>query len=173
MGTSPANTISLIGEMSAAEFRAAATAAKDANQARRLLALAAIRDGLSRADAARIGGMDRQTLRDWVHAYNTSGIAGLINRKAPGPAPKLSAAQKAEIKELVLKGPDPEADGVVRWRRIDLVRFAEKKFKVKVDADTMGRVLRELGFSHISARPRYPAQPEDAVISFQKRSMRN
>lgn len=169
----PANTVPLSDGLSAAEFRAAAAATKDANQARRLLALAAIRDGMSREDAARIGGMDRQTLRDWVHAFNASGIAGLINRKAPGPTPKLSAEQKAEIKELVLKGPDAETDGVVRWRRIDLVRFAERKFNVTVDADTMGRVLRELGFSHVSARPRYPAQPEDAVVSFQKRSMRN
>jgi transposase len=159
--------------MTAAEFRAAAAAAKDANQARRLLALAAVRDGMKREDAARIGGMDRQTLRDWVHAFNASGIEGLINGRAPGRVPKLSATQKAEIKEIVLKGPDPEKDGVVRWRRIDLVRIAKARFNVSVDEDTMGRVLRELGFSHISARPKYPAQPDDAVVSFQKRSQKN
>jgi transposase len=159
--------------MSAAEFRAAAAVAKDANQTRRLLALAAVRDGMNRTEAARIGGMDRQTLRDWVHAYNASGIDGLINGKAPGRVPKLSALQKAEIKEIVLKGPDPETDGVVRWRRVDLVHIAKERFDVSVDEDTMGRVLRELGFSHVSARPKYPAQPDDAVTSFQKRSPRN
>jgi putative transposase len=90
---------------SAAEFRAAAGAAKDANQARRLLSLAAIRDGMSRTEAARIGGMDRQTLRDWVHAYNEHGIEGLINATSPGRPPKLSPDHKAEIKALVEKGP--------------------------------------------------------------------
>lgn len=91
---------------SAAEFRAAAAAAKDANQARRLLSLAAIRDGMSRTEAARIGGMDRQTLRDWVHAYNEHGIEGLINATSPGRPPKLSPDHKAEIKALVEKGPN-------------------------------------------------------------------
>jgi transposase len=159
--------------MTAAEFRAAAAASKDANQARRLLALAAIRDGAKRAEAARIGGMDRQTLRDWVHAFNAGGVAGLMNSTAPGRTPKLSPEQKAEIKLLVEKGPNPEQDGVTRWRRVDLARIAKERFDVIVDPDTIGRVLRELGFSHISARPKHPSQPDDAVASFQKRSPRN
>src|SRR6476661_2315472 len=102
---------------SAAACRAAAAAAKDANQARRLLSLAAIRDGMSRTEAARIGGMDRQTLREWVHAYNERGIEGLINATSPGRPAKLSADHKAEIKALVEQGPNLETDGVVRWRR--------------------------------------------------------
>jgi len=159
--------------LSAAEFRAAASAAKDPNQARRLLAFAAIRDGMKREDAARVGGMDRQTLRDWVLAYNTAGIDGLINRKAPGRVPKLTAGHRDEIKQLVAQGPDPEKDGVVRWRRVDLVAIAKARFGVSVDEDTMGRVLRKLGFSHVSARPKYPGQPDDAVASFQKRSRKN
>ena len=159
--------------LSAAEFRAAAGAAKDPRQARRLLAFAAIRDGMKREVAARIGGMDRQTLRDWVHAFNERGIEGLVNRKAPGRVPKLSDVHRAEIKKLVEHGPDPEEDGIVRWRRVDLVRIVNKRFGVTVDEDTMGRVLRKLGFSHVSARPKYPAQPDDAVASFQKRSRRN
>ena len=159
--------------MSAAEFRSAAARSKDANQARRLLAFAAVRDGLDRTEAARIGGMDRQTLRDWVHAFNARGIEGLVNATAPGRRPKLSPEQKAEIKALALKGPDPEKDGVVRWRCIDLARIAKERFGVSVDEDTIGRVLRELGFSHISARPLHPGQGDDAAASFQKRSLKN
>ena len=108
-------TVPLDEGMSAEQFRAAAAATKDANQARRLLAFAAIRDGLSREVAARMGGMDRQTLRDWVHAYNAKGIDGLVNDKPPGRPSKLSAEHKAEIKTLVETGPDPEKDGIVRW----------------------------------------------------------
>lgn len=158
--------------MSARQFRAAAAASKDANQARRLLALAAVRDGLSRKAAAEIGGMDRQTLRDWVHAYNDRGIDGLVNDTSPGRPPKLSAEQKAAIKLLVATGPDAEKDGIVRWRRIDLVRIAKDRFGVAVDEDTMGRVLRELGFSHISGRPKHPEQEDGAVAGFKKNSRR-
>lgn len=159
--------------MSAAEFRAAAGRSRDANQARRLLALAAIRDGMNREQAARIGGMDRQTLRDWVHAFNGHGIEGLVNGTAPGRRPKLSPEQKAQIKALVEKGPDPGKDGLVRWRCADLARIAKDRFGVSVGEDTIGRLLRQLGFSHISARPKNPGQADDAVSSFQKRSQRN
>lgn len=156
--------------MNADEFRRAAAASKDGNQARRLLALAAVRDGMSRARAAEIGGMDRQTLRDWVHAYNAHGVDGLINDTSPGRPPKLGDEHKLKIKTLVEKGPDIDKDGVIRWRRVDLVRIAEKTFGIKVDEDTMGRVLRELGFSHISARPRHPRQKDGAIAGFKKNS---
>ena len=156
--------------VSADEFRRAAAASRDGNQARRLLALAAVREGLSRARAAEIGGMDRQTLRDWVHAFNAHGFDGLINDTSPGRPSKLAPEHKQEIKTLVEQGPDIEKDGVVRWRRIDLVRIAEQKFGIKVDEDTMGRVLRELGFSHISARPKHPKQKDGAIEGFKKNS---
>jgi transposase len=165
--------VSLKEGMSAEELRAAAKASKNAGQARRLLALAAIRDGMSREAAARIGGMDRQTLRDWVHCFNEAGVDGLVNGKAPGRPSKLSAAQKAEIKMLAEQGPDFEKDGVVRWRRIDLVRIAKDRFGISVDEDTIGRVLRELGFSHISARPQYPEQEDGAIAAFKKTSAKS
>ena len=157
--------------MSSAEFRAAAKATTDANQARRLLALAAVRDGKNRTEAARIGGMDRQTLVDWVHAYNERGVDGLINATSPGRPSKLTAEQKAELKTLVEKGPDPGTDGLVRWRRIDLARIAKDRFGATVHEDTIGRILHELGFSHISARPRHPEQKDDAITTFKKRSL--
>ena len=162
--------VALKDGMSSKQFRSAAKATDDANQARRLLALAAIRDGMNRSEAARVGGMDRQTLCDWVHAFNDHGIDGLINATSPGRPCKLTVEQKAAIKALVEKGPDPDKDRVVRWRRIDLARIVKERFAVTVDEDTIGRVLRELGFSHISARPRHPEQKEDAIASFKKRS---
>ena len=160
--------IALKEGMTAREFRQAARASDDTRQVRRLLALAAIRDGMSRTEAAKIGGMDRQTLCDWVHAYNDHGTDGLINDASPGRPPKLSVEQKAEIKALVEKGPDPATDGVVRWRCIDLARIAKSRFGVTVDEDTIGRLLRDFGFSHISARPKHPEQVDGAVAAFKK-----
>ena len=163
-------TVELKEGMSAEQFRVEAATAKDANQARRLLALAAIRDGKNRTEAARIGGMDRQTLRDWVHAFNNHGIDGLINKTPPGRPCKLSAEQKAEIAKLAEAGPDFEKDGLVRWRRVDLARIAKTRFGVTVDEDTIGRVLREQGFSHISARPQHPEQDAEKIENFKKNS---
>lgn len=159
--------------LSSKDFRAAAKACGDANQARRLLALAAVRDGMGRTGAARTGGMDRQTPRDWAHAFNARGIDGLVNDKPPGRPSKLSAEQKGEIKALAEKPPDIETDGVVRWRRIDLARIAKERFGAVVDEDTIGRVLRGLGFSHIGARPRHPGQKDGAIEAFKKTSRPN
>jgi transposase len=100
--------------------------------------------------------MDRQTLRDWVHALNARGLDGLINRKAPGRKPKLTAEQKEEMREIVDNGPD-RGDGVVRWRCVDLRGFIQKRFGVDLDEVSIGRLL-ELGFRHV-ARPRHPARP--------------
>ena len=95
---------------------------KDVNQGRRLLSLAAVRDRMDRGGAAKIGGMDRQTLRDWVHRFNASGPEGLIDSWTEGPKPRLSAEQLAAFAKIVEAGPEREKDGVVRWRRIDLKR---------------------------------------------------
>jgi transposase len=154
--------------MSAKELLQAAAGSSDANQARRLLALAAIRDGMSRQAAARIGGMDRQSLRDWVHAFNKFGLAGLVNDTSPGRPCKLSMRQKATLKSIVEAGPDPSRDGVVRWRCRDLVRTVEAKFGVSLSEDTIARTLRVLGFSHITARPKHPEQKKGVIEGFKK-----
>ena len=107
-------------DYSAAELRRLARRSKDTRQSSRLLSLAAVRDGMSRAEAARIGGMDRQTLRDWVHRFNEAGPDGLRDSWSSGPRARLSPEQLAELAEVVETGPDPAVDGVVRWRRIDL-----------------------------------------------------
>ena len=149
-------SIALRGDLTAAQLRDLAKRCQDGNQVRRLLALAAICEGMSRDEAARIGGMDRQTLRDWVHRFNDEGCDGLIGRKAPGLRRKLTAEHDEELRRLVEEGPDPEAGGVVRWRCRDLKAKLGRQFGVDLSRVTAGRRLKELGFSHISARPRHP-----------------
>jgi len=143
---------------------------KDANQSRRLLSIASVFDGMSRAEAARIGGMDRQTLRDWVHRFNAHGPAGLKDNRRRGNPRRLSAAQQAELAGIVETGPDPAVDGVVRWRRVDLQRVIEERFGVAYHERTIGKLLRALGFSHISARPRHPKQDGKVIEAFKKTS---
>ena len=157
-------------DFDAADLRGLAVKAKDADQARRLLALAAVYDGMDREEAARIGGMDRQTLRDWVHRFNERGPEGLINIKPTGRPSKLSAEQKEELQQLVEAGPDPEKDGVARWRCVDLKRVLGERFAVDLSEVSLGRVLKQLGYSHISARPRHPAQDAQAIATFKKTS---
>jgi transposase len=99
----------------AADLRRLARASRDAGQSRRQLALAAIYEGGSRSEAARIGPVSLQTVRDWVMAFNASGPAGLIDRKAPGNAPKLDVAQRQALARVIEVGPDSERHGVVRW----------------------------------------------------------
>jgi transposase len=162
--------VGLREDFSAVELRELAKAAKDPDQIRRLLSLAAVRDGMSRKIAAEIGAMDRQTLRDWVHRFNEKGPEGLINGKAPGAAPKLSLEQKQDLKRIVEAGPDPEKDGVVRWRCVDLRRVINERFGVDVDEVTIGRILKELGFAHVSPRPQHPKHDPEAIETFKKTS---
>lgn len=157
-------------DYSARELRRLAKASKDANQSRRLLSLAAVRDGMSRWEAARIGGMDRQTLRDWVHRFNASGPEGLKDAWWSGPEPRLSPAQKAELAEIVETGPDPAVDGVVRWRRVDLKKVIEERFGVAYHERYVSTLLKGLGFSHMSARPRHPAQDASVMEAYKKTS---
>ena len=142
-------------DFSADELRRVAASSKHANQSRRLLSLAAVLDGMSRADAARIGGMDRQTLRDWVHRFNEDGPEGLKDSWSKGHPPRLSAEQLAQLAELVETGPDRAVHGVVRWRRIDLQQIVAERFGVAYHERTIGKILKQLGFSRVRAiRPR-------------------
>src|ERR1700757_3380767 len=159
-------------DFTAVELRRLAAASKNANQSRRLLSLAAIMDGMSRSDAARIGGMDRQTLRDWVHRFNERGPDGLLDDWSKGPGPRLSSDQQAELAQLVETGPDRLVHGVVRWRRIDLQRVIGERFGVHYHDRTIGKVLKTLGFSHVSARPRHPDQDVKTIEAFKKTSQR-
>lgn len=114
--------------------------------------------------------MDRQTLRDWVHRFNAQGPAGLKDHRRRGNPRRLSAAQQAELAQIVETGPDRAVDGVVRWRRIDLQRVIGERFGVAYHERTIGKLLKALGFSHISARPRHPKQDGAVVEAFKKTS---
>jgi transposase len=155
---------------SAAELRAVAGKRRDAAQVRRLLAVAQVLDGGSRTEAAARNGMDRQTLRDWVHRYNAEGVDGLTSRSSPGRAPALSEAQKAELKALVIKGPDPEQDKVVRWRCVDLRAQVARRFNVDVHESTIGKWLRQFGLTRLQPRPFHPKKDAAAETAFKKTS---
>ncbi len=157
-------------DFDATKLREVANRCPDSRQTRRLLALAAIYDGMNRAEAAKVGGMDRQTLRDWVHRFNEEGMDGLTNRKGTGRPRMLSDKQMKELGEIVETGPNRAVDGVVRWRRIDLKRVIEERFDVVHSERGISRLLAELNFTHISARPQHPRQDERIIAAFKKTS---
>jgi transposase len=155
-------------DFTAGEVRRLAKRAKDAAQARRLLAIAAVLDGALREEAAKVGGMDRQTLRDWVIRFNAQGPDGLINIPSPGVPPKLNDEHRAFLAHLVEEGPTPAVHGVVRWRACDLIMRLYEEFGISVSDDTVYRALKDLGFSHVSARPRAYKQDPEAMEAFKK-----
>ena len=163
-------SIPLRDDFDAAAVRAVAARSRDGRQVRRLLSIAAVYEGHSRSEAARLGGMDRQTLRDWVHRFNAEGPEGLVNRPLPGASMKLTAAQLESLAAVVESGPDPEVDGVVRWRRVDLKLWIEEHFGAHYHERSVSRLLKGLGFSHISARPLHPAQDPAVLEDFKKTS---
>lgn len=151
-------------------LRALARQSRDANQTRRLLALASIYDGGSRSAAAKLGGVGLQIIRDWVLHFNAQGPDGLMDRKAPGQVPKLNAIQRRVLAEKVESGPIPAVDGVVRWRLKDLVQWIVEEFAISMDETTVGRELKAMGFRKLSARPRHYAQDGEALEDFKKNS---
>jgi transposase len=156
-------------DLSASDLRQAATRCNDNAQARRALALALVLEGKGRAEAARSAGMDRQTLRDWVHRYNELGLDGLRNRPNRGaPARKLAAAQEQQVAAWVRRGPEPEHHKVVRWRLIDLRDEIAGKFGVQLHERSVGKLLARLNVSHVSARPRHPGQDAAAQEAHKK-----
>ncbi len=160
--------IALREDFDGPSLRRLAKATKDAAQARRLLALAEVYDGGSRTDAARIGGITLQIIRDWVLRFNARDPDGLINGKPPGNRPKLNDEQRQALASMVEAGPIPAIHGVVRWRRKDLARGIFEEDRIEVDETTVGRELRAMGFAKLSARPRHSAQNELAMEQFKK-----
>jgi len=157
-------------DFDAASLRRLARKTKEAPQARRLLALAAIYDGASRAEAAQIGGVTRQIVRDWVVRFNALGPEGLIDRKPPGLPSRLSDAQRAALVAVIEQGPTPAVHGVVRWRLVDLVQWVWEEFRLPISPQTMSRELRSLHYRKLSARPRHHAKSEAEVTAFKKSS---
>jgi transposase len=159
-------------DLTSSDLRAAAAREKNSAAARRILALAMVLDGANRTQAAQTCGMDRQTLRDWVHRYNEEGVAGLRARKAPGVAPKLTPTQMADLSRLAASGPDPARYKVVRWRRADLRDELKRLFGVELHERTVGSALAKLGFRRLSVRPQHPKSDPAAQEAFKKASPR-
>jgi transposase len=163
--------IGLRSDFDASSLRAAARKAKDAGQARRLLALAAVYDGATRTQAAKVGGVTLQIVRDWVLKFNVRGPDGLIDRKAPGQPSRLNDTHRAALAKIIESGPIPAVHGVVRWRIVDLCQWLWEEFRVAIARQTLSRELRALGYRKLSARPRHHAQAEGAIEQFKKNSL--
>jgi transposase len=155
-------------EHSVGELRRKAARAKDGRAARRMLALALVLEGKSRTEAAEQCGMDRQTLRDWVHRYNEEGLAGLYDRPLSGRPPLLTPTQMGELKAIVEQGADPAEHGVVRFRRIDLCDIVANRFGIRLAERTMGSLLGKLGLRRLSVRPQHPKSDPEAQELYKK-----
>ena len=153
-------------DFNAQTVRAAAKRSKDGPQARRLLALAAVYEGATRTEAAKIGGVRLQIIRDWVMKFNAHGPEGLIDRKPPGQAPRLNGAHRAALAAIIESG--PAVHGVGRWRIVDLCQWIFEEFRVVVAKQTLSRELRAMGYRKLSARPRHHAQATGAIEDFKK-----
>lgn len=159
-------------ELGPAELRGRASVSRDARASRRMLAIALVLEGRSRTEAAEVCGMDRQTLRDWVHRYNAEGLAGLHDRcGAIGRKRRLTAEQEAQVEAWVESGPDPaQHGGLVRWRRIDLRDLIAREFGVEFHERSVGKLLRRLDFRRLSVRPQHPQSDVAAQEAFKKTS---
>jgi transposase len=157
-------------DRSAVELRAVAVKTEDSDVVRRLLGIALLLDGWSRGEAASASGMDRQTLCDWVHRYNAAGVAGLATGTRCGRPPSLNEAQMAELKELVIKGPDPETDGVVRWRCVDLRAKIAEHFSVTFHKRSVAKLLCKLELTRLQPRPYHPKRDTAAQEALKKTS---
>jgi transposase len=162
------SALAIRDDIGSEELRRRARRERDGRVSARLIAIANALEGMDRASAARLAGMDRQTLRDWVHRYNAEGIAGLCNRPAPGRRPKLTEGQMAALKAVVLLGPDPAVDKIARWRIVDLCRWVEQRWGVSYSETGMLRLLWSLDLSHRKTRPRHPQSNEKAQQAFKK-----
>ena len=161
-------SIPLRSDFDAPHLRAAARQSKDAGQARRLLALAAVYDGSTRTQAAKIGGVTLQIVRDWVLKFNARGAEGLIDGKSPGQPSRLDDTHRAALIGVIESGPIPAVHGVVRWRIIDLCQWMWDSFGVSIAKQTMSRELRAMGYRKLSARPRHHTQAYGAIDLFKR-----
>ena len=165
-----AAAILLRSDFDAAQLRALAKRSRDPDQTRRLLALAAIYDGSSRTEAAQIGCVTLQIVRDWVLRFNARGPEGLRTGRAPGAPPRLTEQHRQALKAIVEQGPIPALHGVVRWRLVDLIQWLWEEYRISISKQTLSRELRALDYRKLSARPRHHAKSEAAVAAFKKTS---
>ena len=156
-------------EHTAQQLRRMAGSLKDAGHARRLQAISFVLDGWPRSRAAEFADVDRQTLRDWVERYNEGGVGALATFTSPGRRRLLTPNQDEELYKIVENGPDLDKDGVVRWRRVDLVQQSAVRFSVReVHPSTMGKWLHRVGLTKLTARPHHPKKDEAAQRAFKE-----
>jgi transposase len=164
--------LSIEGELGAAELRRWARRAPSPRAAARALAIANALDGMTRAEAARLAGMERQALRDAVVRYNAEGLAGLVDRPKPGRPPGLTEGEEAALVGLLLRGPDPERDGISAYTREDIAALIERRFGRRYHPASLSKVLRRIGFSRQKARPEHPGHDPRAQAAWVKRGSR-
>ncbi len=152
-----------------AELRRLVRRTKSRAQALRLMAIARALEGASRAEAPKAGAMDRQTLRDWVIRFNNAGPEVLIDRPKGHARFRLEEGQLAVLKAWMLRGPNPERDGVSAWRIVDAVSFCQERLGVRYSEEGMRRILRqELNLSHQKTRPVHPQHDPRRAEAFKK-----
>jgi transposase len=156
-------------DLTAAVLRRHARREPNRRAALRMLAIANALEGLSRAEAARLAGMERQALRDAVVRYNAEGLAGLRDRPKPGRPQWLSEGEQAALAARVFTAPDPQKDGVCAWTRADLGRWLAARFEKSFHPSSLSRVLRRLELSWQKTRPVHPEADPEARERFEKR----
>jgi transposase len=160
--------VALRSDFNALAVRVAAKRSKDGPQTRRLLSVAAIYDGATRTQAAAMGGVTLQIVRDWVVKFNASGPDGLVDRKAPGQPSRLNDTHRSALAAIIESGPIPAIHGIVRWRIIDLCQWMFDEYDISIAKPTLSRELRAMGYRKLSARPRHHAQANGAIEDFKK-----
>lgn len=160
--------LSIRSDMTATALRAWARRAADARAGSRAFAIANALEGMTRADAARLAGMERQALRDAVVRYNAEGLSGLSDRLRQR-RPRLTEGQQATLRALILRGPDPERDGVSAWTRADIARLIETRFGHRYHVSSLSKILRALGFSRQKTRPVHPSADTKARMAWLKK----
>jgi transposase len=159
-------------DRTAASLRRWARRTRDPRAASRAYAIANALEGMSRAEAARLAGMERQALRDAVVRYNAEGVDGLSDRPRPKPS-RLSEGQQATLRALILRGPDPDRDGISSWTRADIATLIETQFGHRYHVSSLSKILRKLGFSRQKTRPSHPnADPKARAVWLKKGAAR-
>ena len=161
-----AAAIGVRSDYTSVDLRRLARRSGDADQVRRLLAVALILDGGSRSEAAKVAGVTLQIVRDWVMKFNAHGLDGLIDRKPPGQPSRLTDAHRTALMARIDDGPIPSVHGVVRWRLMDLIEWLWEEFRVTISKQTLSREVRALGYRKLSARPRHHAQERGRGVGF-------
>jgi transposase len=136
--------------------------------ASRMFAIANVLDGLNREDAATHAGMERQSLRDWVHRFNAEGVTGLNDLPRKGRPRRMHAGIEKVFCERVDKGPDAKTDKLVRWRRMDLQAWLKSEHAINYHERSIGKILKRLGYSHVSTRPVHPQNDPEDMETFKK-----